>query len=159
MSNDIHSNYNSLQATLTKRLSHGLSFIAGYTYAHGLDNGSLNRFGLLPQNSQNIGAEYGSSDFDVRNRLTITATYNIPGIKGFAQMLEGWTDQHDRQPAECSALDDERHRRTISTIGGNGDLAYRWNFSGNPCQLQVWREFHSFLFWPSILRPNKRDLW
>jgi len=35
MSNDVHSNYNSLQATLTKRLSHGLSFIAGYTYAHG----------------------------------------------------------------------------------------------------------------------------
>ena len=90
MSNDVHSNYNSLQATLTKRLSHGLSFIAGYTYAHGLDNGSLNRFGLLPQNSQNLAAEYGNSDFDVRHRFTFTATYNIPGIKGFAQMLEGW---------------------------------------------------------------------
>ena len=45
MTNDVRSNYNSLQATLTKRMSHGLSFIAGYTYAHGLDNGSLNRFG------------------------------------------------------------------------------------------------------------------
>ena len=90
MTNDVRSNYNSLQATLTKRMSHGLSFIAGYTYAHGLDNGSLNRFALLPQNANNPGAEYGNSDFDVRHRLTFTATYNIPGIKGFAQILEGW---------------------------------------------------------------------
>lgn len=79
MTNDVRSNYDSMQVTLTKRMSHGLSFIAGYTYAHGLDNGSLNRFGLLPQNSYSPGAEYGDSDFDVRNRFTFTATYNIPG--------------------------------------------------------------------------------
>ncbi len=64
MTNDTHSNYNSMQATLTKRMSHGVSFTAGYTYTHGLDNGSLNRFGLLPQNANNPGAEYGNSDFD-----------------------------------------------------------------------------------------------
>ena len=54
-SNDAHSNYNSLQATLTQRVSHGLTLIGGYTYAHGLDNGSLNRFGLLPENSGRSG--------------------------------------------------------------------------------------------------------
>ena len=53
--NDARSNYDSLQTTLTKRVSHGLSFTAGYTYGHGLDNGSLNRFGNLPQNSLNPG--------------------------------------------------------------------------------------------------------
>ena len=88
MSNNTHSNYNSLQATLTKRLSHGLSFIAGYTYAHGLDNGSLNRFGLLPQDGP--ADQYGNSDFDVRHRFTLSATYDIPGIKGYGQVLEGW---------------------------------------------------------------------
>jgi len=81
---------NSLQVTLTQRTSHGLSFTAGYTFAHGLDNGSLNRFGLLPQNSNNPGAEYGSSDFDIRQRFTLTTTYNIPGVKGYGQLLEGW---------------------------------------------------------------------
>ena len=90
MTNDVHSNYNSMQATLTKRMSHGVSFTAGYTYAHGLDNGSLNRFALLPQNANDPGAEYGNSDFDVRHRLTLTGTYNIPGINGFAQLLKGW---------------------------------------------------------------------
>src|SRR6202521_1946185 len=56
------SNYNSLQVNLTKRMSHGLSFNAGYTFAHGLDTGSLNRFGQTPQDNTNIAAEYGNSD-------------------------------------------------------------------------------------------------
>ena len=88
--NDARSNYHSLQATLTERVSHGLSFTAGYTFGHGLDNGSLNRFGNLPQTSLNPGLEYGNSDFDIRNRLTLTATYDLPSVKGYAQLLEGW---------------------------------------------------------------------
>ena len=39
--------------SVTKRMSHGLLFNVGYTYGHGLDNGSLNRFGLNPQDSNN----------------------------------------------------------------------------------------------------------
>jgi hypothetical protein len=88
--NSGHSNYNSLQSTLTKRFSHGLSFTGGYTYGHGLDNGSLNRFGNLPQDSLNPNAEYASGDSDVRHRFTLTASYAIPGKKGFGQLLEGW---------------------------------------------------------------------
>src|SRR5207247_9673691 len=66
ISNQARSNYDSLQSTLTKRYSHGLSFTAGYTYGHGLDNGSLNRFGYLPQHCRNPGSEYASVDVDVR---------------------------------------------------------------------------------------------
>ena len=48
--NSASSNYNSLQVSLTKRMSHGLLFNVGYTYGHGLDNGSLPiRFGLNPE--------------------------------------------------------------------------------------------------------------
>ncbi len=139
MENDVHSNYNSLQATLTKRLSHGVSFMAGYTYAHGLDNGSLNRFGLLPQNSADPAAEYASSDFDVRHRLTLTATYNIPGIKGFAQMFEGWqintiVNLQSGQPWETNDTNDNFAvaNNTDFNGGGNGELTYRWNFMGDP---------------------------
>ncbi len=135
MSNDVHSNYNSLQATLTKRLSHGVSFIAGYTYAHGLDNGSLNRFGLLPQNSQNVAAEYGDSDFDVRHRLTLTATYAVPGIKGFAQLLEGWTLNTivSLQSPQPWTINDTTNNFSVN---GSGDLSSRWNFSGNPANFK-----------------------
>jgi len=90
VSNRDYSNYGSLQVSLTKRMSHGLLFNVGYTYGHGLDNGSLNRFGLNPENSNNLTQDYASSDFDVRHRLTVSATYNIPGVKGFGQLLEGW---------------------------------------------------------------------
>jgi hypothetical protein len=129
MTNDTHSNYNSMQATLTKRMSHGLSFTAGYTFAHGLDNGSLNRFALLPQNANNPGAEYGNSDFDVRHRMTLTATYNIPGIKGFAQALEGWQVNGivTLQSPQPWVVNDYGNN-----FSGSGDAADRWDFFGNP---------------------------
>jgi len=129
MTNSVRSNYHSMQATLTKRMSHGVSFIAGYTYAHGLDSGSLNRFALLPQNAQNPGAEYGNSDFDVRHRLTLTGTYNIPGIKGFAQVLEGWQLNGivTIQSSQPWTVNDYNNN-----FSGSGDSADRWDFFGNP---------------------------
>jgi hypothetical protein len=129
MTNDTHSNYNSLQATLTKRMSHGVSFTAGYTYAHGLDNGSLNRFGLIPQNSVNPGAEYGNSDFDVRHRLTLTGTYNIPGINGFAQAFKGWQVNGivTLQSSQPWLVNDYNNN-----FSGAGDSTDRWDFFGNP---------------------------
>jgi hypothetical protein len=133
MTNSVRSNYNSMQATLTKRMSHGLSFIAGYTFAHGLDSGSLNRFALLPQNANNPGAEYGNSDFDVRHRFTFTTTYNIPGIKGFAQLLEGWQVNGiiTVQSAQPWTVNDYGNN-----ISGAGDSADRWDFFGNPADFK-----------------------
>ena len=94
MGNVYRSNYNGLQVTLNSRNFHGLSMVAGYTYSHSLDNVGANwDFGYgagLPQNSSNLGGEYGNSDFDVRHRLTVSLTYAIPGRKGYGQTLEGW---------------------------------------------------------------------
>lgn len=129
MTNSVRSNYNSMQATLTKRMSHGVSFVAGYTFAHGLDSGSLNRFGLLPQNAQDPGAEYGNSDFDVRHRLTLTGTYNIPGIKGFGQVLEGWQINAIATIQSSQPWDVNDYGNNFS---GSGDSADRWDFFGNP---------------------------
>jgi hypothetical protein len=128
-SNNVHSNFNSLQVTLTQRTSHGLSFTAGYTFAHGLDNGSLNRFGILPQDSNNPGAEYGSSDFDIRQRFTLTTTYSIPGIKGYGQMLEGWqiNSIYTYQTAQPWSLWDAGNN-----FDGTGENAYRWDIFGSP---------------------------
>jgi len=91
LSNIDHSNYNGLHVTLTQRPSHGISFLAGYTYSHGLDNTSAN-FGanFLPVDSSHPASLYGSSDFDVRHRFTLTTTYALPGIKSPGQILQGW---------------------------------------------------------------------
>jgi hypothetical protein len=123
------SNYNSLQTTLTKRVSHGLNFTAGYTYGHGLDDGSENRFGGLPQDSRNPRAEYASSDFDVRNRFTFTTGYELPGRKGFGQLLEGWkinsiVSIQSAQPWNIADTNND-----FSTTGESAD---RWDFFGNP---------------------------
>jgi hypothetical protein len=127
--NRSYSNYNSLQVALTKRMSHGLAFNVGYTYAHGLDNGSLNRFGLNPQDSTNLAADYGSSDFDVRHRVTATVTYNIPGIKGFGQLLEGW--QINTIGTYATAQPWQTYDNT-DNFSGTKELADRWDIFGNP---------------------------
>ncbi|HEV2401912.1 MAG TPA: TonB-dependent receptor [Candidatus Sulfotelmatobacter sp.] len=94
MGNVYRSNYNGLQVTLNARNFHGLSMVAGYTYAHAMDDVGANwDFGYgsgLPQDSYNLGAEYANSDFDIRHRLTLSLTYAIPGRKGYGQMLDGW---------------------------------------------------------------------
>jgi hypothetical protein len=93
MSNMDKSNYNGMQVTLTQRPTHGLSFTAGYTYSHALDNSGDNEGNGLhtPQVSGNAMAMYANSDFDIRHRFTLSVNYAIPGRKGFAQLLEGWS--------------------------------------------------------------------
>jgi hypothetical protein len=132
-SNDSRSNYHSLQASLTERVTHGLSFTAGYTYGHGLDNNSLNRFAALPQDSANPGAEYAASDFDIRHRFTFTTSYEIPGIKGFGQLLEGWKLNSIvtlQSPQPWNVFD------SGNDFSGSGDKADRWDFFGNPADFK-----------------------
>jgi hypothetical protein len=128
ITNRSYSNYNSAQVTLTKRMSQGLSFTAGYTYAHGLDNGSLNRFGLNPEDSTNPAGEYASSDFDIRHRLTFTVTYNIPGKKGYGQMLEGW--QINSIVTYATAQPWQTYD-PADNFSGTGENADRWDIFGN----------------------------
>ena len=132
--NHARSNYDSLQTTLTQRLSHGLNFTAGYTYGHGLDNGSLNRFGWLPQNSLNPGAEYGSSDLDVRHRFSLTTSYALPGKQGFGQLLQGWKLNGilNLQSAQPWNTND-----TGFNFSGNLDTSDRWDFFGNPSDFKA----------------------
>jgi hypothetical protein len=111
-------------------MSHGLAFTAGYTYGHALDSGSLNRFGINPENSINPAAgEYGSSDFDIRHRITATVTYNIPGIKGFGQLLEGWQINSIVNYATAQPWQTYDPANNFSGTAENAD---RWSIFGNP---------------------------
>ena len=71
LGNQANSIYHSLQVTLTKRYSHGLYLLAGYTYAHAIDTSTSNTAGV-PQNSLNYNAERGNGDYDIRNRFTLS---------------------------------------------------------------------------------------
>ena len=89
------SNYNALQATFRVQGSHGFSGFAGYTYSKSLDDASDGidyNFSTvaLPQNSNNLRAEYGPSNFDARNRFTTALTYQVPAIFGPKRLAQGW---------------------------------------------------------------------
>ncbi|MGB2888726.1 MAG: TonB-dependent receptor [Candidatus Acidiferrales bacterium] len=128
LSNNSESNYNSLQTTLTQRAAHGLSFLASYTYAHALDDDSYNINIFLPQDSTHPGREYASSDFDITHRFTFALTYNIPGIKSPAQLLQGWALNSivTFQTGQPWLAQDQ-----IDNISTTGEASDRWDFFGN----------------------------
>jgi hypothetical protein len=86
------SNYNSLQATITKRLSHGLSFSFNYVWSHMLDDqdssGWGSREGSQPYQyastltTNRAANNYGPSNFDVRSAFKGYVVYQLPFGKG-----------------------------------------------------------------------------
>ena len=93
----VSSNYHSLQAKLDKRFSHGLSFLAAYTWSHSIDGASVffgsgaNATTIFPQDNYNLSAERGRSDFDIRHRLSFSFNYDVPTWRAVPSVLgKGW---------------------------------------------------------------------
>jgi hypothetical protein len=100
------SNYNSLQASLTKGMTHGLQFQMSYTYAHAMDNGSsfensgFGGFGLpgaaRGYNQYVTSLNYGDSTYDVRHNFVCAPVYTTPILHGESALspinlaLAGW---------------------------------------------------------------------
>jgi len=85
--NNAISNYNSLQASITKRMSSGFSFSFNYVYSHMLDDQDSSGWGSRggPQDFQdatNPSANYSNSNFDVRHAFKGYAVYQLPFGKG-----------------------------------------------------------------------------
>jgi hypothetical protein len=94
----------------------------------------LNRFAGQPQNSLNPAAEYASSDFDIRHRATFTASYEIPGPKGYGQLLHGWklntiVTLSGAQPWNIIDGGDN--------FSGSNENTDRWDFFGNPSDFKA----------------------
>jgi hypothetical protein len=103
--NSVNSNYNSLQASLKKQVSHGLLFNVNYTYSHTIDNGSTWHSGATTANGAAAGEGYttdqtlpgldrGNSLFDIRQRLSFNYVWELPGknLHGFVgAVLGGWS--------------------------------------------------------------------
>jgi hypothetical protein len=87
------STYHSLQARFQQRLDFGLSLLASYTWSRSIDNASsfFNSAGdpNFPQDSYNVAAERGRSNFDVGHRFSMSYSYELPFGKGNAFLDEG----------------------------------------------------------------------
>jgi hypothetical protein len=95
------SNYNALQANVTRRLDHGLEVTASYTWAHSLDDassatGTSINSSFTGSNPYDFRAEYASSDFDIRHNLVAAFSYALPFKSAHrgnpaARLLAGWS--------------------------------------------------------------------
>ena len=90
--------YNSLQASLSKRFSHGLQFLASYTFARDLANVYASTTGgnggLVVGNNNDPRFDYGPDDFVRPHRFVFSAVYELPGPSNhhslIGQTLGGW---------------------------------------------------------------------
>ena len=91
--NVIDSNYNSFTAKLTRRLSGGLTLLAGYTLSKSIDDGSglrvIGTDGVHPQDSRCLRCERSLSIFDARQRFVTSALYDLPVGKGRKYLNRG----------------------------------------------------------------------
>ncbi|HTS37515.1 MAG TPA: TonB-dependent receptor [Candidatus Solibacter sp.] len=98
------SNYNSLQASVTKRMTRGLSLSFNYVWSHFLDDLDSSGWGSRagPQDYQdatNPAANYSNSNFDVRHAFKGYVVYQLPFGRGkrfmnsnavLDEILGGW---------------------------------------------------------------------
>jgi hypothetical protein len=81
--------YNGLQVTGEKRFSHGLAFLAAFSWAHSIDEASTQASGTV-QNILCYVCDRGSSDFDIRRSLVLSWSYELP--IGSGKMIgKSWT--------------------------------------------------------------------
>jgi outer membrane receptor protein involved in Fe transport len=100
-----NSSYNALETSLRKRFSHGLSFLASYTWSHAIDDvSSFNITGSasqpvagendLAQDPNNLAAERGNSMFDARHRFVLSYQWSIPYLQHsstvYGHVLGNW---------------------------------------------------------------------
>ena len=81
--NNAISNYNALQAVLTKRMSYGLQFSTNYTWSHFLDDMDSSGWGSREgyqdyQNAYYIAQNYSNSNFDIRHMFKGEVVYQLP---------------------------------------------------------------------------------
>jgi hypothetical protein len=116
------SNYNSLQVSLTERSVKGFSGLLSYTYSHSADDysgGDVNDLDGMPGNT--LKNYFASSDFDRRQRLIFSGTYDFPkfysGQGAERYLVNGW---------QMSGIVTVQSGTPFSIVGS--DSAFAWTF-------------------------------
>jgi outer membrane receptor protein involved in Fe transport len=91
------STYHSMQLVYTRRLARGLMIDANYVWSHSIDNYApyfgLNGAAAPVQNQDDINAERGESEFDVRHQAKSSFLYQLPfraGNPALNQVVRNW---------------------------------------------------------------------
>ncbi|HEY7337402.1 MAG TPA: carboxypeptidase regulatory-like domain-containing protein [Bryobacteraceae bacterium] len=111
--------YDSLQTTLNRRFSKGLTTGFQWTYGHSIgDTGGSNE-AQTAQNPFNFGQDRGNNAFDVRHSLNLSMLYELPvhlSSHGAQAVLGGW---------EAGGIYNARTGIPIDVTISRPDLAYQ----------------------------------
>jgi hypothetical protein len=130
--------YDAGYVNVRRKYSHGLSFLANYTFAKNLTNAPDFRSPMdesaIPQNNSDLAAEKGPG-CDVRHRLALSAVYNIPAFERttWAKLVtQNWQFSTVYQiesgmPFTISVFGDTANAGTVL-----GENPIRANFTGQP---------------------------
>ena len=116
------SNYNSLQVTVRKQMSHGLTFQGAYTYSKSLTNVIVDS--ANSNNAGDLAQQYGPSYFNRPQRFILNYSWDIPsgkhnGVTG--KLLSGWN---------LSGVTTIQDGTPITFVDGGAGTAYGTNGTG-----------------------------
>jgi hypothetical protein len=92
------SNYEALQAQITKRTAHGLTLLVNYTYGKTMGIDSSGAFGTAlstsPRDPYNLKLDYAPADYDLTHTFKVALIYDLPrigsGPAGLRGVVNGW---------------------------------------------------------------------
>ncbi len=124
--------YDSLQTSLNRRFSRGLTLGGQYTYAHSIGNTDGSNEARTAANNFSFAADRGNNTFDVRHALNFSALYEMPYGRGrkygsnagrlTQALLGGW---------QAGGMVNARSGLPIEVLITRPDVVYRDNRTGN----------------------------
>lgn len=116
--------YDSLQTSLSRRFSRGLTAGLQWTYGHSIGNTGGSNEAQTAQNPFNFGQDRGNNAFDVRHSLNASLLYELPFHANHAAidfLLGGW---------EVGGVVNARTGLPIDLTISRPDIVYRVNATG-----------------------------
>ncbi len=117
-----NSTYHAFQLKAEKRTSHGLYFLSAFTFSKSInDQPEICCNSPWPQNSYNLAAEKGLSDFDNRERWVTSVDYALPVGKGQKFLNRGGVADAVLGGWHLGGIITFRSGFPFSPLTGNGD--------------------------------------
>ena len=142
------SNYNALQVKVEHRFNSGFYLLGSYTFSRSIDNASTTTQGdiangsnSLPQNSFDLAADRGPSDFNATHRFVGSYIYELPfgngkkymdSASGWQQNLVGGWQINGITVLQSGQPFSPAYSGGPAAIGATGTGIIRPNIVGNP---------------------------
>ena len=116
-------NYSSMQTTLNRRFSKGLTAGFQWTYGHSIGNTGGSNEAQTAQNPFNFKYDHGNNAFDLRHSMNLSLLYQLPfRFNGFKQrVLGGW---------EVGGVMNARTGLPVDITMSRPDIVYKVNATG-----------------------------